>query len=218
MAHTYTYTDPPPDTTAAPPPPSNTVVLPPIPSSNPERTGHCIAKNGCHFKDVNCFPHQDGIIKMGEEVYGDAVSAFCRLYEGLPPSVPGYAQTWDTIGPGIFDKHPTKIVVRADWAEDQTGCGDKKDFWFTQHAQLGFICALGWRPLFECGVNELQSYGGWYIMNTTDSGCLKFSLYAEDLANPVEHFAVGFNGSADNSTMASGMGWNGSHLVPYRAA
>ncbi|KAK5712642.1 hypothetical protein LTR15_011634 [Elasticomyces elasticus] len=219
MAHTYTYTDPPPDTTAAPLPPSNTPVAPPIPpSSNPERTGTCNARGPCDVADANCFHQQDGIIKMGDGPYSDAIHYFCTSIDGLNPSDPGTFITWNTTGPGDFGMDPTMIVLRTDWAEDQTGCGEKKTFWFSHHNEPAFVCAYAWKRLFNCGNKPLESYGGWYIKNTTDSGCLKFSLYAVPIVHEVGHFAVGFNGSADNSTMVSGMGGNGSHLISYRAA
>ncbi|KAK5684399.1 hypothetical protein LTS10_004267 [Elasticomyces elasticus] len=178
MAHTYTYTDPPPDTTVAPPSPSNTPVAPPMPSSHPERTGHCVARNGCHFANVNCFPSQDGIVKMSAAAYSAAVHGFCDDFSGLDPADNGTYELFTAHIDSYITIEDVSVVVKAEWADDQTGCGPKKYFDYGQlYGDHGWICGTAWKSVFECGFSDIQSFGGWSIKNTTDSGCIRFSLW-----------------------------------------
>lgn len=65
------------------------------------------------------------------------------------------------------------------WAEDQSGCGDKKDF-FTSSEDQDSDAYLGCRNAFlgpfQCnrigfGESDDSSTGGYYVYNTQDSGC-----------------------------------------------
>jgi hypothetical protein len=76
------------------------------------------------------------------------------------------------------------VIVSAEWAPNQSGCGTKGPFPFAEDDFNFDLCLAGWNTAFFCEDQEADvesSYGGAYVLDPPETGgCILLSLFAYD--------------------------------------
>lgn len=104
-----------------------------------------------------------------------AAQNFCNRGDQIlePGNTFGIVESYDT-GRG------NQVIVSAEWAEDQTGCGDKVDVPLSKFGCTAFFTP----PWLNCGGTDdedSESYGGAWVFDSGKrqyGGCILISMFS----------------------------------------
>lgn len=124
-----------------------------------------------------CFADRSGYLEFTIEEAQEVIESFCSSSYILDPD--------NTFGQNIaLEEDGYTVIVSAEWAPDQSGCGTKEPFPFAEDDLNFDLCLAGWNTAFFCEDQEADvesSYGGAYVLDPPETGgCILLSLFAYD--------------------------------------
>ncbi|KAJ3540811.1 hypothetical protein NM208_g4894 [Fusarium decemcellulare] len=124
-----------------------------------------------------CFVDRSGYLEFTIDEAKQVIESFCSASYVLDPN--------NAFGQNIaLEEDGYTVIVSAEWAPDQSGCGTKESFPFAEDDLNFDLCLAGWNMAFFCEDQEADvesSYGGAYVLDPPETGgCILLSLYAYD--------------------------------------
>ncbi|KAJ4179362.1 hypothetical protein NW767_014646 [Fusarium falciforme] len=124
-----------------------------------------------------CFADRSGYLEFTIEEAQQVIESFCSSSYVLDPD--------NAVGQNIaLEEDGYTVMVSAEWAPDQSGCGTKEPFPFAEDDFNFDLCLAGWNTAFFCEDQEADvesSYGGAYVLDPPKTGgCILLSLFAYD--------------------------------------
>ncbi|KAG4288667.1 chitinase [Fusarium proliferatum] len=127
--------------------------------------------------EAYCYEGDTNYVEFTKDEARQVIGSFCDSSYTLDPG--------NTFGQNVaLEEDGYTVIVSAKWAPDQSGCGDKEPFSFSEDDWNHDLCLGGWTAGYSCPNDEedrQSSYGGAYVLDPPENGgCLLLSLYAYD--------------------------------------
>ncbi|CCT63634.1 related to acetylxylan esterase [Fusarium fujikuroi IMI 58289] len=127
--------------------------------------------------EAYCYEGDTNYVEFTKDEARQVIGSFCDSSYTLGPG--------NTFGQNVaLEEDGYTVIVSAKWAPDQSGCGDKEPFSFSEDDWNHDLCLGGWTAGYSCPNDEedrQSSYGGVYVLDPPENGgCLLLSLYAYD--------------------------------------
>lgn len=161
-------------------PEATTTWSPPQTSTSTEPTDTTTAyptNTAINEGEAYCFADDSGYLEFTLEEAQKAIKSFCSASYVLDPL--------NAVGQNIaLEEDGYTVIVSAEWAPDQSGCGSKEPFPFAEDDLNFDRCLDGWTTAFFCEDEDAEvesSYGGAYVLDPPQTGgCILLSLFAYD--------------------------------------